>query len=421
MVEHIETISPGDPGHYEVKTMSYGSGKDKHRQEFGSEVTVVTDSVNGVAFIDNWKGVSGWWRKKYWGFDSKALPINGRVWYPEGDGPFPLVLVVHGNHSMQDYSDLGYDYLGELLASRGYILSSVDENFINGSCSNIFGSLDEENDARGWLLLEHVRQWLEWNKDPENIFYNNVDSTRIALIGHSRGGECVAHAAMFNALPYYPDDASVKFDYNFNIKSIVAIAPVDGQYEPGNTRTKFNDVSYFVLHGAQDADVRSFMGSQQFERISFTDSLYHFKSGLYIYGANHGQFNTSWGKNDTGHPFTKLLNLKQLLPPEEQQQIAKVYISAFLDATLNDRHEYLPLFADWRTGKDWLPETTYLNQFEDSNHQYACTFDEDFDVTSTTLSKQSITSSNLTVWREAEIQLQWQEKGSLGCLSGMGL
>ena len=60
-----------------------------------------------------------------------------------------MVLVVHGNHNMRDYSDPGYDYLGELLASRGYVLASVDENFINGRIRN-------ENDGRGWFLLKHV-------------------------------------------------------------------------------------------------------------------------------------------------------------------------------------------------------------------------------------------------------------------------
>jgi hypothetical protein len=68
-----------------------------------------------------------------------SLPINTRVWYPEGDGPFPLALIVHGNHNMQDYSDPGHEYLGELLASKGIILASVDENFINYSWSDILG------------------------------------------------------------------------------------------------------------------------------------------------------------------------------------------------------------------------------------------------------------------------------------------
>lgn len=398
-IKSLQLESPAKKGLYKVNQLTYGSGIDIRRPEFGANITIKTDSVNGVAFLDDWDGFSGWAREKYWGFDSKTLPINGRVWYPEGEGTFPLVLIVHGNHSMQDYSDPGYDYLGELLASRGYILASVDENFINSAWTDIFGGLDEENDARGWLLLEHLKVWHQWNDDTSSQFYKKIDTSNIALIGHSRGGEAVAHAAMFNKLPYYPDDASIKLDYNYNIKSIVAIAPVDGQYKPASSKTEFEDVNYFVIHGSQDGDVSSFMGSAQYERITFNDSLYHLKSGLYVYGANHGQFNSTWGNNDASTAFPGFLNFKQLLTVEEQEQIAEVYISAFLEATLKDKVEYLPLFIDARKGKDWLPETIYLSQFEDSNANIICDFDEDFDVVTTT-KKGNISSKNLTVWRE---------------------
>ena len=415
-IEQIRAISPAEKGSYSVKVTTYGSGKDLHRPEYGAEVDIKTDSVNGLALIDNWDGFGGWWREKYWGFDSKSLPINARVWYPEGEGPFPLALIVHGNHSMQDYSDPGYEYLGELLASRGIILASVDENFINGSWSNFFDRLDNENDARGWLLLEHLKVWHEWNKTEDNLFYKKIDTANLALIGHSRGGEAVAHAAMFNKLPFYPDDASVKFDYNYNIKSILAIAPCDGQYEPGGSRTEIEDVNYFVIHGAQDADVSSFMGSQQYERVKFKDSLYHFKSGVYVYGANHGQFNTSWGNIDRG--ILGLLNLKQLISAEDQMKIAEVYISSFLDITLKNKREYLPLFMDARKGKDWLPKTIYLNQFEDSNFNPIANFDEDFDVSTTTQYDGIVNTKNLSVWREQEIKLKWQKKGSRALFVG---
>lgn len=417
-IQQIKATSPAENGPYHVNTLTYGSGKDFHRSEYGAEVDLKTDSVCGLPFIDDWDGFGGWWREKYWGFDSRSLPINARVWYPEGKGPFPLALIVHGNHSMQDYSDSGYEYLGELLASKGIILASVDENFINGSWTNIFGGLDTENDARGWLLLEHLKVLHEWNKTEGHLFHNKIDTSNLALIGHSRGGEAVAHAAMFNKLPFYPDDASVKFDYNYNIKSIVAIAPVDGQYEPGDSRTEIEDVNYFVIHGAQDGDVSSFMGSQQYERVKFKDSLYHFKSGVYVYGANHGQFNSSWGNNDTGNPFTGLLNLKQLLSDEDQKKIAQVYISSFLDITLKNKSEYLPLFVDARKGKDWLPETIYLNQFEDSNLQPVANFDEDFNVSTITKHGGEVNTKNLSVWREQEIQLKWQKKGSRALFVG---
>ena len=419
-ITHIAKASPAEKGSYEIKTLSYGSGKDKHQKHFGVDVNIKTNSVNGVAFIDNWEGVSGWWRTKFWGFDSKALPLNAKVWYPQGEGPFPLVLVVHGNHSMQDFSDPGYAYLGELLASRGIIVASVDENFINSSWTDLFSEgLKKENDARGWLLLEHLKLWHNWNTDSKSPFYNKVDTEKLSLIGHSRGGEAVAHAALLNTLPYYSDDASIKLDYNYNIRSIIAIAPVDGQYAAGNTRTKLKNIDYFTIHGSQDGDVTSFAGSRQYDRITFTDSVYHFKTGLYVHGANHGQFNTSWGNNDVGTPFPKLLNLEQLLKAEDQQKIAQVYISAFLEATLKDNKSYLPLFTDTRTGKDWLPKTIYLNQFEDSNTKFISTFDEDFDVTTTSVRDSSnISSTNLTVWKEKQIPLKRGSRINRGLFAG---
>ena len=69
---------------------------------------------------------------------------------------------------MKDFSDPGYDYLGELLASRGYIMASIDMNFVNGG-------IRTENDARGWLLLKHLQVWDEINQDPDNVFFNSVD------------------------------------------------------------------------------------------------------------------------------------------------------------------------------------------------------------------------------------------------------
>ncbi|TPV31418.1 hypothetical protein FJ651_14585 [Paucihalobacter ruber] len=417
-VANLDVVSPAQQGNFPVKTLSYGSGKDLHRPEYGAEATLKTETVNGVAFIDNWKGVHGWFRERYWGFDDKELPLNAKVWYPDAEGKFPLVLIVHGNHMMQDYSEGGYAYLGELLASKGMIVVSVDQNFINGSWSNLFGSLEKENDARGWLLLEHLKVWHEWNDSGGHMFYQKIDTNNIALMGHSRGGEAVAHAALFNTLPYYPDDASVKLNYNYHIKSVVAIAPVDGQYEPSKRRTALENINYFVIHGSHDADVKSYMGSQQFERIKFTDSSYYFKSGLYVFGANHGQFNTNWGNNDIGNPFSGLLNLKPLMPLEKQLEVAKVYIGAFLDITLKNNSTYLPLFVDARTGQDWLPETIYLNQFEDINLQPIANFDEDFNLATTTVKGGTITANNLSVWREQEIQLKWQQKGSRALYAG---
>ncbi|GAB5528124.1 MAG: hypothetical protein Roseis2KO_59960 [Roseivirga sp.] len=416
--EHIQLPNPAEPGPYEIAYLTYGSGKDKQRPEYAEGVSIVTDSVDGSRLLDNWEGFSGKLRTKYWGVDEKSLPINGRVWYPKGEGPFPLALIVHGNHGMHDYSDPGYEYLGRLLASHGIIMTSVDENFINSGWTDFFtDGLNEENDTRGWLLLEHLKNWKNWNNDSTSIFSNKVDMENLAVMGHSRGGEAAAIAGFFNKLPYYPDDAKQVFDFDFNIKAVVSIAPVDGQYKPGKTGTPLNNVNYLVFHGANDGDVQSFAGLRQYERTEFTDSAYYFKSAVYIYGANHGQFNTTWGNRDSGFPYGSLLNVDALMPMEDQLTVGKTYISAFLQATLQGKKEYEALFKDHRAGEKWLPGTIYLNQYQNSNWKMLVDFEEDLDLT-TTSSGGNITTENLTVWREQLVGMKWGNKATRAAYIG---
>lgn len=410
--------NPGLRGDYEVGYMTYGSGTDIRRPEFGAGVDLVSRSVDGSKLIDNWDGFSGWLRTSYWGFDVTELPLQGRVWYPQGEGPFPLVLVVHGNHGMEDYSDPGYDYLGELLASRGIILASVDENFINGTFSARVDfmanrpGLREENDARGWLLLEHLSQFRDWNGSAGNFFSDKVDMDKLALIGHSRGGEAVGIAAAFNSLSRYPDDATLEFDFNFNLKGVIAIAPVYGQYEPRERPTPIVDVNYLTVHGNMDGDVQSFEGLGQYSRVGFSGDQYRFRTSLYIVGANHGQFNTTWENMDTS-PFRGWsLDTSRLMPREAQRDVARVYFSAFLESVFNETQDYLPLFKDARFGANWLPNTFYINQFSDSRENVVVDFEEDIDVT--TLdgfggSAGSIEEQNLSRWYEVANELKFDE------------
>jgi dienelactone hydrolase len=386
----ISAPNPGMPGTFRVLRMYYGSGTDKNRPEYKDSVTYKTKPVDVSPFATIPPATAGD-RKAYWGFDLKAAPINGRVWYPEGNGPFPLVLVVHGNHNPQEYSDPGYDYLGELMASRGFILASVDENFING--------LGGENDGRAWLMLKHVEQWKKFNDSTAGPMSKKVDLSRIALIGHSRGGEAVAHAATFNRLKYFPDDFKQRFNFNFDIKGIIAIAPVDGQYQPSSTLMPVENVDYLLLHGSHDGDVSTAVGLRTYDRVKFTDGKPHFKSTFYMYRANHGQWNTVWNNKDTGPRSGRTLDLRTLVPVEDQRQMGRVVMSAFLEAVLNGKKEYLPFFRDHRTGGQWLPKTLYTTRFQESSYQPLATFDEDIDIT-TGVNGVTIEPDSLSTWRE---------------------
>lgn len=394
--QDITADDPSRQGPLTVRTLYYGSGTDKRRPIYRDSVTYNTTTVDGSKMASAPDKDQARIRKKYWGFDFTKLPINGRVWYPDGPGPYPLVLIVHGNHNMKEYSDPGYGYLGQLLASRGFILASVDENFLNGFMRG-------ENDARGWMLLKHLERWKAWNDSSGGPLAGKVDMGNIALMGHSRGGEAVAVAGAFNRLSHYPDDANLAFRFNFNIKSLVAIAPVDGQYQPADKPTPLTNYNYLLMHGSHDGDVSTFSGLRQYERIRFTDGQPHFKAAIWVYRANHGQWNTVWNNKDAGPRSGRMLDLRGLLPPQDQRRFAEVYITAFLEATLKGQRQYLPMFRDHRVVGHWLPHTMYVTRFQDDRFHAAADFEEDVDVTTGSARGVTLSGDSLATWKEAAI------------------
>jgi dienelactone hydrolase len=391
----ITAPNPGERGSFAVKRLYYGNGKDKRRPEFRDSVAYRTATVDASPFT-RMEPAAAKSRKKYWGFDASAFPLNARVWYPDGPGPFPLVLVVHGNHSMTEFSDPGYAWLGELLASRGFILASIDENFLNGG-------IRDENDARGWMLLKHLEVFRALNDSAGKPLAGRIDMNRIALMGHSRGGEAVAVAGAFNRLPAYPDDATRRFNFGFNIQALVAIAPVDGQYKPAEQPTPLSDYNYLVIHGSHDGDVSSFNGLVQYNRVRYTKPSDQFKSAIWMYRANHGQWNTVWNNKDNGDFTARSTHLDALIPGEQQRQFGRVVISGFLEATLHGKQEYRAIFQDHRSAGDWLPPTMYLTRYGDARTQLLATFDDDVDVSTGSLPGVRLSADSLSTWKENDV------------------
>ncbi len=387
---------PGEPGPYTVRTLYYGHGTDLRRPEYRDSITYRTGTVDASPFVSFASGLAKS-RRKYWGFDTKAFPLNARVWYPEGDGRFPLVLVVHGNHDMKDFSDPGYDWIGELFASRGYIVASIDENFLNGAARG-------ENDARGWMLLKHLEVFRALADSADKPLAGRVDMSRIVLMGHSRGGEAVAVAGSFNRLAHYPDDANQRFEFGFDIKGLVSIAPVDGQYRPSDKWTPLRDLDYLVIHGTHDGDVSTFNGLTQYDRVSFTPGSSGFKSAILMYRANHGQWNTRWNDRDNGKTSARRLALGSLVSGEEQRQFGRLVIGAFLEATLQGKDEWRAFFRDHRSAGDWLPPTMYVTRYGDAHERTLASFDEaDIDLTTGTAHGVRLRGDSLSVWREFDI------------------
>jgi hypothetical protein len=358
--------NPWDPGPFLFDTVIYASAGINYS---GVPVLVqyniydtpdpayITPKINIAAF-----GNLG---SAPWPFANTAVPLNGHIVIPRGRGPFPLAVFAHGNHGPLENSTPGYLYLCRLLASHGIIGATIDVNFLNGAN---FG----ENDARAIVHLEHLKQFRTWNALATHPLHAKVDLTRIMIVGHSRGGEGVGHASFFNRLssiqpditsPIVPLDGSAGLGpYRFGLRVAAAIAPTDRQYIPVTGSTVVPD-NYFLIHGSRDGDVSSFSGYNTYNRAHAVDlanptvSDGKFKALLWVYGANHNQFNSIWA-SETPAGFA--------MPRASQEQIARVHLGALAQALLLDRGEYMDVVRDHATAVTFEPAgVDFVTQYQD--------------------------------------------------------
>lgn len=352
----------GAPGPYLVRTLAYGSGDSVRRPEYGAGVELVTAPVDGSRVFAGYGGPAGAFHRWYWGFGFDALPLNGLVWYPEADGPRPLVLIVHGNHAMSRPSEPGYAYLGEHLASHGYVVAAIDQNFLNGLF--FFDGQFAEMPLRGWLVLQHLQAWRRWSTTSGHPLAARVDLDRVALVGHSRGGEAVAWAAHLNE--HAMEGVSVPDDFGFGIGAVVAIAPSDAYAGPGGRRPDLADADYLLLAGGHDADTFVLYGQAQFERNRRQDAVDRFDALAYLHRANHGQFNAVWGDRDRGLYNSLLLNRAPLLAADAQLRATSTLVTGFLRASLGGERGFRAAFRSPSSGRAWLPDGVVVTRLRDS-------------------------------------------------------
>tara|TARA_Y100000768_G_scaffold388877_1_gene388171 strand:+ start:4172 stop:6136 length:1965 start_codon:yes stop_codon:yes gene_type:complete len=324
-ISHKINSFNNEEGNLGFNFYSYSVGEDRHREEYNNP-DIISYSIDASEIMEEDFNQSKLkWRKNYWGFDKDEIPVNGRLWVPEKEGKYPIISIIHGNHSMQEYSDDGYNYLGEYLSSHGYVFNSVDQNFLNGSWEGDFRG--KEMTTRSWHFLENLSYLKKLNSDSLSILFNKIDFNKIIVVGHSRGGEAVNLASRFNKLSTFPDNGNIKLGYNFNIIGIVTIAPTDYRY---SRNYKLENINYMSLQGSMDSDEESFFGMRQSNRISnYIDSLINVN--ILIEGANHSQFNTSWGSDDSGFPSKYLINNKGIIPDWLQRKILKFYLFNFVE------------------------------------------------------------------------------------------
>ena len=228
------------------------------------------------------------------------IEVTGSVHYPTdmSDGPFPVLLFLHGRHStcysggstniawpctgafapIPSYQ--GYDYLAEQMASHGYIVISVSANSISSTDNS---TPDYGMRGRGELLQHHLDLWNDWNTvggDPfGSLFVGKLDLDRIGTMGHSRGGEGVIEHALYNRELGSP----------YGIKAVLTLAPVDFN------RPVLNGIPIMNIAPYCDGDVSDLQGVHFYDdsRYNEEDDTMP-KHNLVMLGGNHNFYNTVW-------------------------------------------------------------------------------------------------------------------------------
>ena len=242
-------------------------------------------------------------------------------------GRFPLAIICMGNHnaydsaaaeinSYQGYSGFASstpsgrtgEYLQEALARIGIVSVSVSTN-----PANLLNLLVE---TRARLVVAAVNEMRRLARSRASRYFNKIDFNRIALIGHSRGGDAVLRAKQL--LPS-----------GITVKALVQLAPTDitglvtGQapsVAPGTTdyirvpmRTQARDhLFHFIVWGSRDGDVSGF-GDVRAARFggpfrhydrSSSQRAFHF-----WYDGTHNRFNRFWTDTEEGALIQPLAGL----------------------------------------------------------------------------------------------------------------
>ena len=132
-IQRYLALAPQPPSTLAALEPSLGTGPyDVETIDYGPEEELEAGTVSLTRYMHrDTDELSGKYVDTYLDYSLSQVPLRGRVWYPAGGENCPVLFIAHGNHEITTESYLGYAYLGEYLASHGYVVVSVDQNACN--------------------------------------------------------------------------------------------------------------------------------------------------------------------------------------------------------------------------------------------------------------------------------------------------
>jgi len=314
-----------------------GAAASQVKATGGAVVTQVYD-LGDLAYTDRRSGT--------------VSEVRGVVHAPaQLDGALPVVVMVHGSwwactkarasewpcdKGTPFPSYRGYDYLGDYLASRGFVVVSLSMDGINMT------SFDYGDRAR--LLNHHLMLLEQLSRGTGPLLgqlpnlVGHLDMTRVGTMGHSRGGKGVMWQASDRHRSAWPTGV--------RIRGVLGVAPVKFD-EPGRGKSDTFNTRVPVGVVTSGCDTAVHEGGQEY-LDDVVGQTHEPAYSISLTDGNHNFFNTTWTPPGKLTDDDSSCRSRELEPEEQQLALAR-YADAFYSRfLLGDRASAALLRGDKR-------------------------------------------------------------------------
>jgi predicted dienelactone hydrolase len=247
----------------------------------------------------------------------RGKTLDVRINYPEGEGPFPVILFSHGAGSSKD----DYQPLMREWASHGYVVLQVNHDDS--------GSHDRQSRVQAWssrpqdlsALIDH----LDDIEAQVPGLRGKIDSKHIGAAGHSFGGQTMQMIGGYKM-------AGVESHREDRVKAVVLLAPPGGG--PGDSSRSWSEMRLPMLTIVGGADTGRTGEGPVWRMDAYKNAPAQDDFAIVVDKADHLLGGIS--ETRAGKPVPKT---------EDQLQLVYAATTSFFDAYLKGDHSACNSFA----------------------------------------------------------------------------